>query len=239
MEMLPGPLVVGLRVLGAGIALALMVAAAWSLILRYRRASDERRHQIRWIAYAAVIMGMATVVMIVGFNLAAPSDLGPRSDFTVIVWLVFCAGAITIPIAFLVAITRYRLYAIDRIISGTIVYAGLVAILAGIYAGLNELLKRTFIAVTGEQSDAALVITTLVLAMTLTPVRQWLERLAAKRFGSQPAAAPAGARADPMAGTPLDDAIVERIAERAAELSAARVIAEVDAKRRGARRRAR
>jgi len=154
-------------------------------------------------------------------------------------WLVFCIGATTIPIACLFAITRYRLYAIDRILSETLVYAGLVAILAGLYAGLTELLRRLFVAVTGERSDAVLVVTTLILATTLTPVRQWLERIAAKRFHpDQKAGDPArvggpgdagGTSADSSNGRQppalaLSPEAFEAIANRAAELAAQRVL---------------
>jgi hypothetical protein len=215
---IPTPLVIGLRVLGALIGLFLVAGAAMSLVLRYRRVDDEQRHQLRWIAYAAVVTGLVSGMMILAFNTAGTAQLAPRTTFTTVFWLVFCLGSITIPVAFLVAITRYRLYAIDQIINGTIVYFGLVAILAGIYAGLNELLKRLMIALTGQQSEVALVVTTLVLATTLTPIRQFLERRAESRFKSP--------RKTLHGEASLSVEEIEAIARRAADLAIERIESE-------------
>jgi hypothetical protein len=210
---IPTAPIVALRVVAAVIGLVLMVGAAVSLVLRYRRAGSEQRQQLRWIAYAAVLSGVASVMMIIAFNAAGLPELVPRTTFTTVFWLIFCFGAISIPIAFLVAITRYRLYAIDRIINGTIVYFGLVAILAGIYAAVSELLKRLMIALTGQSSDLALVITTLVLATTLTPIRQFLERRAESRF-----------KLPKKPEVSLDSDTIEAIAGRAADLAVERVL---------------
>ncbi|HVQ23351.1 MAG TPA: hypothetical protein VMT36_08760, partial [Candidatus Saccharimonadia bacterium] len=113
-----------------------------------------------------------------------------------------------------VAILRYRLYDIETIIGRTLVYGGLTAILAGLYTAAIRLFNSLFSTVTGERSDLALVLTTLVLATTFTPIKAWLElRVAARR----------GIISDHVSGVvtrplPADDETLDRIAERAAEI---------------------
>jgi hypothetical protein len=70
-----------------------------------------------------------------------------------------------------VAILHHRLYDIDLILNRALVYIPLTAILAGLYAAGVALFQRLFVAVTGDRSDGAVVITTLVLAGLFTPVR--------------------------------------------------------------------
>ena len=86
------------------------------------------------------------------------------------------------PVAIGFAITRYRLYDIDELINRTIVYGALTAILAGLFTASITLSQRTFSAVTGERSDAAIVVTTLVVVAAYTPVRKWLEGIVDRRF---------------------------------------------------------
>jgi hypothetical protein len=225
------------------VAVLLVAAGAASLVARNRAAKGDARQQLRWIAYAGVVNAITSAVMFLAFSFTRPDPLVSQSGIWTTAWLVFCLGATTIPIACLFAITRYRLYAIDRIISETLVYAGLVAILAGLYAGLNELLRRTFVAVTGERSDVALVITTLILATTLTPVRQWLERVAASRFhpsdrktidqgqaagqSQVDAPTPDPGNGHQPAALLLTPEAFEAVANRAAELAAERVLARL------------
>jgi len=122
--------------------------------------------------------------------------------------MVFTAAAITVPVAALIAITRYRLYDIDRLIGRTFVYGSLTAILAGVYAASIRSFTAFFVGVTGESSDTALVLTTLVLATSFTPIKQRLETVAGERFRpAAPAPAPS------LAATDFDERI-EDIARR-------------------------
>ncbi len=76
-----------------------------------------------------------------------------------------------IPVTLSVAVLRYRLYQIDLIINRALVYGALTAILAGLYSASISLFQKVFIALTGEKSDAAIVLTTLILASTFTPIK--------------------------------------------------------------------
>ena len=80
-----------------------------------------------------------------------------------------------LPIAVGIAILRYRLYDIDIVIQRTLVYVPLTALLAGIYAASIGISQRLFIAVTGNSSDGAIVLSTLILATTFTPIKNAIQ----------------------------------------------------------------
>ena len=143
--------------------------AAGSLFVRYRHGESVVRAQIRWFALIAV-------AVFVFFVLATMAPYG-EFFFGLGVTAIAC-----LPIAIGVAISRYRLYDIDLIINRAIVYGSLTAILAGVFTAGVGLAQRLFVAFTGESSDAALVLATLVIATLYAPLRKRLEALVDKRF---------------------------------------------------------
>lgn len=152
----------------AAMTLALsLVAAAASLVLRYRRAGPTERLQLRWVAFAALVLAVAGPLGFTGDKVGEDA---------------FILAILLIPIAAGIAVLRYRLYDIDLIINRTIVYGLLTAILAGVYAGTVALLQRVFVAVTGGGSDAAIVLSTVVVVSVFTPVRARLQRFVDRRF---------------------------------------------------------
>src|SRR4029453_14229739 len=105
------------------------------------------------------------------------------------------------------------LWEIDRLVERTFVYGALTAILAGLYAATIRLLEALFVGVTGQSSDAALIIATLVLATTFTPGKSRLEHLAgswtkerAKAVGAERLASGSAVTADAVAAAPGDAA---------------------------------
>ena len=80
------------------------------------------------------------------------------------------------------AILRYRLWDIDILINRTLVYVPLTGILAGLYAASMSLLQRAFVAITGAKSDGAIVLTTLILTSTFTPIKNALQGFVDRRF---------------------------------------------------------
>jgi hypothetical protein len=155
--------------MAAGFVLYVTAAmtAAVSLVLRYRRAPSEQQEQIKWVAYAAVL-----------FALGAVAGLTPllAGQLFMLATVVFAAAAIAI------AILRYRLYEIDLIINRTLVYGALSAVLAGVYTASITLSQRLFMAMTGERSDAAIVLTTLIVAATFTPLKARLQAVVDRRI---------------------------------------------------------
>ncbi|MET1232405.1 MAG: hypothetical protein ABWY52_06110, partial [Candidatus Limnocylindrales bacterium] len=149
------------------VLLLLIMPAIWSLTVRYRAADDIGKLQLKWLVYAGCVL----VVCSLAFWILAGSAYEPGSGGSTGIWLVACFGAIVVPIAASVAILRYHLYEIESIISRTLVYGALTAILAGIYTAGIRLFNWLFVELTGEDSDAALVLTTLILATTFTPIK--------------------------------------------------------------------
>ena len=114
--------------------LVLGVLASWLVWLaaqvpRYRRAAGERRQQLKWLYSGAVVL----VICVFAGALASGDSSGlAQAVNNVITPLGFAAFAI----CFAVAVLKYRLYEIDRIISRVISYAIITAVLAGLFAGV-------------------------------------------------------------------------------------------------------
>jgi hypothetical protein len=146
-----------------------------SLILRYRKADITVRRQIKWVAFAAGLFLLIELLQ------AIPAVY---SFFTVtkLTFLVLIPASIALPAAVGMAILRYRLWEIDILINRTLVYVPLTGILAGVYAASLGLLQRGFVAATGAKSDGAIVLTTLILTSTFTPIKNALQGLVDRRF---------------------------------------------------------
>jgi hypothetical protein len=149
---------------------------AASLALRYRRAGPVEAAQIRWIALVA---GLAAPALAIA---ALQLDSGPIVDISDIAFGIGLVLVALLPLAIGIAITRYRLYDIDRLINRALVYGSLTAILAGVFTAAIGLAQRVFVATTGQTSDAAIVGTTLVVATLYAPLRKRLEALVDRRF---------------------------------------------------------
>jgi hypothetical protein len=165
------------------VALGAMVAA---VIRRYRSGDVIVRAQLRWIMLAVALGGLLSVPFIITRYVITVSDaMGQVFAATVFVGI----GAIPVAAAF--AITRHRLFGIDRLISRTLVYLPLVGILGGLYAAGVTLFQRLFVAITGEPSDAPFLIAVFLIAGAFTPVRKGMEGTVDRwvRAGQQPASA--------------------------------------------------
>jgi hypothetical protein len=81
-----------------------------------------------------------------------------------------------------IAVLRHRLCQIDLIINRALVYGALTAILAGLCSASISLFQKVFIALTGERSDAAIVLRTLILASAFTPIKTRLQAIVDRRF---------------------------------------------------------
>jgi hypothetical protein len=147
----------------AGVAV-LCVAAIVRQILAWRHAGTDRRQQIKWL-----LSGVAVFIVI-----GVPS-LGISSD----IWEAGIAiGFSALPLAIGVGILRYRLYDIDRIVSRTVSYGIVTALLAGAYAGLVLLATREL----GFSSEVAVAVSTLAAAAAFNPLRRRVQRLVDRRF---------------------------------------------------------
>lgn len=166
-----------LQTTGLVVGVMTCVASLASLVLRWRRSQGIEREQLKWLAFAASVAFPFLIV-----TLVFPEE----ASLALIVLLVVPL----VPIAVGIAILRYRLFEIDRIINRTLVYVPMTAVLAGIYTASVALTQRVFVAVTGEKSDGAVVFTTLVVVILFTPVKNALQAAVDRRFKEVP---------DPMA----------------------------------------
>ena len=87
-----------------------------------------------------------------------------------------------IPVSMGIAVMRYRLYDIDRIINRTLVYGTLTATLVALYFGGIVVLQRVFVVLTGQQSTLAVVASTLLIAALFTPFRRRIQSFIDRRF---------------------------------------------------------
>jgi hypothetical protein len=134
-------------------------------VLSWRRATGERRQQLKWLACGAAI------TLCVGLLGSALSSVLAASRL-----LELCV--IAMPIAIGVGILKYRLYDIDRIISRTLAYAIVTGLLVGVYAGLVLLATQ----VLTIKSPVAVAISTLAAAALFAPVRRRVQRAVDRRF---------------------------------------------------------
>lgn len=197
-----------LNLVGVSLMVAGVVAATGSLIVRYRRSASVERAQLRWIAVAVILLTVAGVPFIIArYVLQLDYAAGE-----LMLAIALAAGAF-LPIAAAVAVLRHRLYDIDIILNRALVYLPLTAILGGMYTGGVALSQRVFVAVTGDRSDAAIVLATLVTASMFTTVKNWLQSFVDKRFK------PTGKPDDHTRHSPIDE-LAERVARLEARLDA-------------------
>ena len=154
---------------GFFISLFVAAAGAVALVTRFRRSIGTERQQIKWFATAAVIEVTLLNVM-TGVQLPPP--------FNALVALLIPP---LIPIATGVAILRYRLYDIDRIISRTVSYGAVTGILAVVYVG-TILVSQTVLSSFFRGNSVAVAASTLVVAALFQPLRRRVQSVVDRRF---------------------------------------------------------
>ena len=150
--------------------LVFIVAFIARQVLSWRRSTGERRQQLKWLASGAA-------VMVVGPFLAFPTSSSSATGWQLVSglgWFLFAA----LPVSIGVAILKYRLYDIDRIISRTLAYALVTGLLVGVYLGLVLLATE----VLGFTSSVAVAAATLAAAALFNPVRLRVQRVVDRRF---------------------------------------------------------
>ena len=157
-------------------ALVIAVAASWLTWLavqvpRYRHAAGERRQQLKWLYSGAVVL----VIAVFAGALVSGSTSGLAN---LVSNLITPLGFLAFAACFAVAVLRYRLYEIDRIISRVISYAIITAVLAGVFAGLVLLAT----VVLPFKSSVAVAAATLAAAALFNPLRRRVQHAVDRRF---------------------------------------------------------
>ena len=151
-----------------GLSLAFIARQA----LSWRRATGERRQQLKWLASGA------TVSIICLFLAASSSSSGNGPTLWGVLSSLAWMGVAALPVSIGVAILKYRLYDIDRIISRTLAYAIVTGLLVGVYAGLVLLATQVF----RFHSTVAVAAATLAAAALFNPLRRRVQRGVDRRF---------------------------------------------------------
>jgi signal transduction histidine kinase len=146
------------------VMLALIVSAVVSLVIRYRRANSERRHQLKWFLAALAVAAVAVIPQFAG-NQEWYSGLGLSIGLTVV------------PLSIGVAVLKYRLYDIDVVINRTLVYGALAAFITAVYVGIVVGIG-TLIGSGGRPNLALSILATAVVAVGFQPLRERLQRVA-------------------------------------------------------------
>jgi len=165
-----GPVVSALALVANVFGLGGAVAAVW---VRFRRGDPVQRQQVKWLLAVA---GVATI--------AFPSALafGSSESFVALAfWLVAFLAYLALPVAIGIAVLRYRLYEIDRIISRTIGYAVVTVTLAVTFGGAILLFQAVLAPLTGGNT-LAVAASTLVAAALFQPLRRRVQAVVDRRF---------------------------------------------------------
>ncbi len=156
-----------------------------SPIYRYVRVSNRvEREQTKWVMFALVVA--ITAFILVGAVIPGIPGITAHPLQAVLVDLATQAALglafALVPLAFAVAILRYKLWDIDLLINRTLVYGSLTLSLVALYIGGVILLQSLFSAVSGQSSDLAIAIATLGIAALFNPWRHRLQAFIDRRF---------------------------------------------------------
>ena len=156
-------------------AFAAALCAVASVFARRRGASPELRKQLAWLGYVGVVTVFWILLLVPGAALSP----GDNSSLGTVLWVVMIlTPVIGIPVACVVAVLKYRLYDIDRLISRTVSYAVVTGLLAGMYAGLVLLAGH----VLPVHYSITVAGATLVVAALFSPVRRRVQHVVDHRF---------------------------------------------------------
>ena len=152
-----------------------VLAACWlgslgAQALSYRRSSGERRQQLKWLMAGSAIAG---IFLAISFSQPTSGTGIPR-----VLAVIAPTMLLALPLSIGVAILRYRLFDIDRIVSRTLGYALVTGLLVGVYAGLVLLATH----VVSIRTPVAVAASTLAAAALFNPLRRWVQRAVDRRF---------------------------------------------------------
>ena len=144
-----------------------LIGAVAAVVVRFRRSPGVERQQLKWFVTAVCVLVAGIVI----------GEL-PLPGAQAVGGAVFIVGLLGVPVAIAVAILRFRLYEIDRIISRTVTYAFVTAVLVAVYATVATLPGALF----GFESDLLVAAATLSAAAAFGPVRRRVQALVDRRF---------------------------------------------------------
>jgi hypothetical protein len=156
------------------IPIGVFAVGVLSAVLRYRRATGVERLQLRWLMTSIAFALAALVAGLVGFAIVG-------AQVGLLVWIPAAVAYPTIPLAVGVAVMRYRLFDIDRIISRGLSWAVLSGLLLAVYVGAVVLLQSLLGGVT-QGDTVAVAGSTLLAAALFHPLRRRIQAVVDHRF---------------------------------------------------------
>lgn len=157
-----------------------MVASASALVWRFRRSRGRERLQLKWLVAAAGVVATADLLGM-GATLSVEARSGETPGWLSAIQSMTILSLALIPAAIGVAILRYRLYNIDRLVNRTLVYTALTALLAVAYLLVVTIVQRVVRPFAGD-AEITVAISTLAVAALFRPLRSWIQAFIDRRF---------------------------------------------------------
>jgi hypothetical protein len=166
---------------------AILLVGGYAQIYRYRHAGALERQQVRVVVFSLVLfiaffIGFTLIVNLSGLGDPRQSGLTGALFYSMIFSTAGSLIFMSIPVSIAVAVLRYRLWDVDIVIRRTLVYGGLTATLGLVFFGAVTLLQSIFVAVSGQRSAVATVISTLLIAALFSPLRTRIQNDIDRRF---------------------------------------------------------
>ena len=168
-----------------GVIVVLMLSLIWiasaSQVYRYRNLSNaSQRQQSKWFLISILFLGIfLSVISLASLMFGEQTN---RAWYQFLSMVVETTIVLIIPLSIGFAVLRYRLWDIDLIVRRTMVYGGLTITLLVIYFGVVVGLQIVFVAISGQQSVIAIVISTLIIAALFNPLRRRIQSDIDRRF---------------------------------------------------------
>jgi hypothetical protein len=152
-----------------------MVLGAASLLVRYRRSHGVERQQLKWIALSGLIAALGGLAILINLFVRIP-----LIENTLVAPALIVVGLGSLPLTSTIAILRYRLYDIDRIISRTVSYALITAVLGAVFV-VVAVAPVTFFG-SADSPDWVVAIATLMIVAMFRPVRRRVQNAVDRHF---------------------------------------------------------
>jgi hypothetical protein len=166
-----------------GVFVGFLVSIVWSQIYRYRGVSTPvQRLQTKWVVFGTTLAIAGLFVVVLPFFLFLSWPGGDKPFILLAINTGLTLSMLLIPLSIGVAVLRSRLFDIDLVINRTLVYGPLTAMLVFVYIGGVVSLQYAFRALTGQESQLAVVASTLAIAALFNPVRGQVQAFVDRRF---------------------------------------------------------
>ncbi len=172
-----------IELIGVSFYLAFLSLGLGAQIYRYRLTSSPvQRQQTKWVLYGLMLFVLSMISYFLLFELLSPQSVRIRVFLNTVGIAILQPMMLILPLTMMISILRYRLWDIDVVINRTLVYGALTAVLLLLFLASITLLQALFIRVTGQDSQAAIVLSTLLITVLFNPLRSRLQRLIDRRF---------------------------------------------------------